>query len=133
MRYHKDGSTPPDRTWVFVFGSNLAGRHGAGAAKEAYLNWGAIHGVGRGMAGCVNRFSYAIPTKDRNIQTRPLADIVPDINTFVLYTKNNSRMKFWVTRIGCVLAGFTDAEIAPLFKGLGENCSVAIEWKEYLE
>ena len=91
---------------VFVFGSNLAGMHGGGAARMAYEHFGAEWGVGVGPTGQC----YAIPTMQGGIDT-----IRPYVDEFIVYAKQHSDKRFLVTRIGCGIAGFTDEEIAPLF------------------
>ena len=91
---------------VFVFGSNLAGMHGGGAARMAYEQFGAEWGVGVGPTGQC----YAIPTMQGGIET-----IRPYVYEFIAYAKQHSDKRFLVTRIGCGIAGFTDEEIAPLF------------------
>lgn len=91
---------------VFVFGSNLAGMHGGGAARMAYEQFGAEWGVGVGPTGQC----YAIPTMQGGIET-----IRPYVYEFIAYAKQHSDKCFLVTRIGCGIAGFTDEEIAPLF------------------
>lgn len=96
---------------VFVFGSNLAGRHGKGAAKEAFLNWGAEYGNGIGRQGN----SYAIPTKDENLQTLSLEEIKPHIDTFIEYARQNENSYFILTPIGSGLAGHDPLDIAHLF------------------
>lgn len=96
---------------VFVFGSNLSGYHGAGAAKYALNNYGAVWGRGVGLYGQ----SYALPTKDRKIQTLPISEIDKHIADFIQVVARNPEKTFWVTRIGCGLAGYTDDQIAPLF------------------
>lgn len=116
-------------TPVWVFGSNEAGRHGKGAALAALKQHGAIYGQGRGLQGN----SYAIPTKDRNIKTRPLADIYVDVREFIKFAEANPDMWFFVTRIGCGLAGYQDHQIAPMFKGAPDNCVYEGDWDEYLQ
>lgn len=123
--YHIDNTLPSDNE-IFVFGSNLSGIHGAGAAAEA-LNYGAVWGKGVGLFGR----SYAIPTKDERIKTLPLREIKPHIEAFVKFTQEHPELRFFVTRIGCGLAGFQDSQIAPLFKDAA-NCSFALEWKPFL-
>ena len=91
---------------IFVFGSNLAGSHGGGAARLAYNRFGAIWGQGVGLQGQ----SYAIPTMQGGVET-----IKPYVDEFITFAKEHAEYKFFVTRIGCGIAGFTDAEIAPLF------------------
>lgn len=92
---------------VFVFGSNLAGMHGGGAARMAYEHFGAEWGVGVGPTGQC----YAIPTMQGGIDT-----IRPYVDEFIVYAKQHSDKRFLVTRIGCGIAGFADEEIAPLFR-----------------
>ena len=92
---------------IFVFGSNLAGAHGGGAARLAYSRFGAIWGQGVGLQGR----SYAIPTMQGGVET-----IKPYVDEFIAFAKAHPEMKFLVTMIGCGIAGFTIDEIAPLFK-----------------
>ena len=92
---------------VFVFGSNLAGAHGGGAARLAYNRFGAVWGQGVGMQGQ----SYAIPTMHGGVEA-----IKPYVDEFVQYAKTHPEHKFLVTQIGCGIAGFIPEEIAPLFR-----------------
>ena len=92
---------------VFVFGSNLLGHHGGGAALYAMRHFGAIWGQGVGLQGQ----SYGIPTMQGGVET-----IVPYVEEFIDFAAAHPEMTFLVTRIGCVIAGFRDEEIAPLFK-----------------
>lgn len=130
ISFHKDGSLPKDQK-VFVFGSNLAGIHGAGAAKIAKQKFGAEYGTGKGWQP--GHRSYAIPTKDRNIKTISLDEIKLYVAEFVLLTQDYFVLNggYFVTRIGCGLAGYKDEQIAPLFKG-AKNCSFAEEWRPFL-
>jgi hypothetical protein len=128
MEFHKDGKKPR-KNQVFVFGSNKAGRHGAGAAKAAHKHYGAEYYTGFGLQGR----SYAIPTKDFSIQTLPLEDIKYYVDIFLRFASTNPQMEFMVTRIGCGLAGYEDKDIAPMFKGASDNCSFAEQWKPFLE
>ena len=91
---------------VFVFGSNLSGKHGGGAARVAYEKFGAIWGQGVGMQGQ----SYGIPTMQGGVET-----IKPYVDEFIELAREWDQTTFYVTRIGCGIAGFTDAQIAPLF------------------
>jgi hypothetical protein len=113
---------------IFVFGSNLAGRHGAGTARWALQNRGAKYGQGIGMQGD----SYGIPTKDENIKTLSLDRIKIFVNYFKEYAENNPQLKFQLTPIGCGLAGYKPHEIAPMFKGVSDNVIVPDEFKEYI-
>ena len=130
LKYHQDGTKPSQNGyWVFVFGSNLSGIHGAGAAKEAYLNWGACLKQGIGIYGN----SYAIPTKDLNIETLELVEIEKHVKDFLECAADHLGSKFFVTRVGCGLAGYKDENIAPMFVGATDNCNFPQEWKQYLE
>lgn len=107
---------PPDA--VFVFGSNLAGIHGAGAAKFAARWRGAQDGVGEGRTGG----AYAIPTKDARLRTLSIADSVAGVGRFLAYAAGHPETAFEVTRVGCGLAGYADADVAPLFFMAPPNC-----------
>lgn len=124
--FHEDGSMPPDNM-IFVFGSNLAGRHGAGAAKYAMM-LGAKYGQGSGLSGK----TYAIPTKDYSIRTLSLKAIAVYVQDFLRFAKSQPQQLFFVTRIGCGLAGYTDDHIAPMFRRAPENCSFATSWLNIL-
>lgn len=97
-------SLKPDE--VFVFGSNLAGHHGGGAALVALERFGAVWGQGTGLQGQ----SYGIPTMQGGVET-----IRPYVDEFIEFAGSHTGMRFLVTRIGCGIAGFRDEEIAPLF------------------
>ena len=92
---------------IFVFGSNLQGYHGGGAARLAMNQWGAVWGQGTGLQGQ----TYAIPTMQGGIGT-----IRPYIDQFIEFAQNDPEKTFLVTEIGCGIAGFRPADIAPLFK-----------------
>ena len=92
---------------IFVFGSNLQGQHGGGAALAAYRNFGAVWGEGVGLHGQ----TYAIPTMHGGTE-----EIRPYVDEFIQFARENPTLKFLVTRIGCGIAGFTDQEMAPLFR-----------------
>lgn len=111
---------------IFVFGSNLAGRHGKGAAKTAKEDWGAEYGIGIGRTGD----AYAIPTKGYRLEVLPLWVIKRHIDDFIEYANNNPTLEFFVTRVGCGLAGYKDNEIAPLFRNAPSNCKLSKEWRE---
>jgi hypothetical protein len=96
---------------IFVFGSNLAGIHGGGAAKYAHQQLGAVWGVGSGPSGQ----TYALPTKNEHIETRSFSEIAASVGAFKRYAAKHPEDTFQVTRIGCGLAGFADSQIAPLF------------------
>ena len=92
---------------IFVFGSNIAGQHGGGAARLAYNQFGAEWGVGVGLTGK----TYAIPTMHGGVDA-----IAPYVDDFIEFAREHREMKFYVTRIGCGIAGFRDEDIAPLFR-----------------
>ena len=112
MRTSPESITKLGPNEVFVFGSNLAGRHGAGAAQFA-LRFGAKYGEGFGCYGQ----TYAIPTKDSALRTLPVWKIRWYVVKFLEWASLNPDTVFLVTPIGCGLAGKTSEEIAPLFKG----------------
>ena len=112
---------------IFVFGSNLAGMHGGGAARVAAQKFGAVMGQGVGLQGQ----SYAIPTMQGGVET-----IAPYVDEFIKFADCHPKMTFLVTRIGCGIAGFTDEEIAPLFAGAINLPNVHLPlsfWKELVQ
>ena len=113
MLVHKDG-TLPESGYIFVFGSNTKGIHGAGAAKVARDRFGAELGVGKGMQGN----AYAIPTKDQDLNPLPILSIYSYVQDFLKYAKDNPGKRFWLTAIGTGLAGFSCEQMARMF----ENC-----------
>jgi hypothetical protein len=110
---------------IFVFGSNLAGQHGGGSARAAVEHHGAIIGQGVGLQGD----SYAIPTLDAEYQKLPLAHIQAHVNHFIAFAHDHPDMWFKIVAIGCGIAGFTPAEIAPMFAGAPANCELPHEFK----
>lgn len=129
-KFHQDGDVPdPEDKAVFVFGSNLAGLHGKGAALVAKHMYGAEQGVGQGHTGS----AYAIPTKDRWLRSRNLYDVKRSVNEFLQFAKDHPEMDFFVTRVGCGLAGYADADISVMFRGASRNCSFAKQWRRYLQ
>ena len=113
---------------IFVFGSNLAGRHGAGAAKQALLEFRAIYGRGVGLQGS----GYAIPTKDQHLKVLALKQIQKHVNTFLQFHKDNPDLYFFLTAIGTGYAGYKHSQIAPMFKGV-QNSWISQHWKPYLK
>lgn len=106
MRYTPENITKLGEDDIFVFGSNLAGMHGGGAARVAWQKFGAVWGQGVGLQGQ----SYAIPTMQGGVET-----IKPYVDEFLDVAYECDQNTFYVTRIGCGIAGFTDEQIAPLF------------------
>lgn len=113
---------------IFVFGSNLSGIHGAGAARFAMQKKGATYGQGQGLQGQ----SYALPTKGKNITFMPLHRVAGYVDDFINYAKSRPDLTFQVTQIGCGLAGFKSDQIAPLFKDAPENCYFDVAWLPFL-
>lgn len=113
---------------IFVFGSNLAGRHGKGAALHAKIHHGAIYGQGVGLQGN----SYAIPTKDERLRTLPLLTILDHVLDFILFAQKNREMQFKVTAIGTGLAGYRHEDIAPMFCTAPDNCHLPDEWRKLI-
>ncbi len=107
MKYTPEHITHLDQDDIFVFGSNLEGIHAGGAAKMAYEKFGAEWGNGVGFQGQC----YAIPTMQGGVET-----IKPYVDQFIEVARECDQNTFYVTRIGCGIAGFKDEEIAPLFK-----------------
>jgi hypothetical protein len=129
-RYHDENiikSLPEDT--VFVFGSNLAGQHAGGAARTALENFGAMTGVGRGWSGQ----SFAIPTMNEHLQQMPLSQIQHYIDDFKIYTKNHPKITYFITSIGCGIAGYTTEEIAPMFKGISHNVILPHSFRPFVE
>ena len=113
---------------VFVFGSNVSGRHGAGAALYAREHHGATYGKGEGPQGN----SYAIPTKDGRLKPLPLYRIRHYVVKFLNYARANPETQFQVTAIGTGLAGYTHKQIAPMFHWAPANCELPVEWVEII-
>ena len=132
LRWHED-KTVPCMGEVWVFGSNLAGRHGAGAAAVARKKFGAVYGLGAGYQGLEPAHCYAIPTKDGQLQTQPLDAILYAVDEFVDFARRMERLRFFITRIGCGLAGYRDEDIAPMFVRAPMNrCSFPVNWMEFM-
>jgi len=102
---------------IFVFGSNLKGMHGGGAAYVAYRKFGAVMGVGVGLQGQ----SYAIPTMQGGVET-----IRPYVDQFIEFADLHPELTFLVTRIGCGIAGFSDEDIAPLFEKAHDKANIVL-------
>ncbi|WP_173910317.1 hypothetical protein [Acinetobacter sp. Marseille-Q1618] len=129
-QYHDESIVKnlPEDT-VFVFGSNMAGTHQGGAAKIALLHFGAMKGVGRGWSGQ----SFAIPTMNEHLQQMPLSQIQHYVDDFKIYTKNHPKTKYFVTAVGCGVAGYKVEEIAPMFKGISHNVIFPASFRPFVE
>ncbi|QWY83078.1 hypothetical protein [Rhizobium phage RHph_X66] len=115
-----------EKTDIFVFGSNLAGRHGAGAALHALKNHGAVLFQGEGLQGR----SYGIPTKDHQIRTLHLDNIRKHVEEFKEFARLHDDLTFYVTPIGCGLAGYKREQIRPMFDDMPCNCRFAETWDD---
>lgn len=91
---------------IFVFGSNIQGSHGGGAAWYAYKQFGAEWGVGEGLTGR----TYALPTMEGK------ASLKKAVDNFIACAKQHPELTFMVTAVGCGIAGYRPDEVAPLFK-----------------
>lgn len=129
ITFHTDGTLPMVMNAIFVFGSNLKGVHGAGAAKVAEEKFGAVRGIGIGLQGQ----SYAIPTKRTWNESLTLEEINQHVSDFVQFCNTGWPSFYFVTRVGCGLAGYNDSVIAPMFKGLAANdscvISIPVNWR----
>lgn len=110
---------------IFVFGSNLAGRHGRGAAKTARERYGAEYGVGHGPTGR----AYAIPTKSVTLKPLQLHHIGEYVHRFIDYAVAHPELTFYVTAIGTGLAGYRQQDIAPFFRTAPRNCILPNGWR----
>jgi hypothetical protein len=113
---------------VFVFGSNLAGRHGAGSALEAVRKYGAVYGSGLGRQGN----SYAIATKGVKLTVLSLGVIADFVETFKRHARSCPHDTFNVVAIGCGLAGYSPADIGPMFKDCPPNVNLPKEFIPYV-
>jgi len=127
-KYTPENIVNLDENEIFVFGSNEAGIHGAGAARIAFLKFGAEMGLGNGLSGN----SYAIPTKDRNVETLPLDKVKSYIDEFIGFVLNHQNLTFYLTKIGCGLAGFTIEEIKNIFWEVIEEYRTESSKEQYL-
>lgn len=130
LHYYKVGdffTTLPNEVH-FVLGSNLRGRHGAGAAKIAVEFFGLKEGHAEGLCGQ----SYALPTRNHAIKTLPPLQIAHHVIKFLTFARANPKLKFLITPIGTGLAGMSDILIAPMFRDLPENCAVHEDWVPFI-
>ena len=113
---------------VFVFGSNLAGRHGKGAALHALKRHGAVYGIAEGMRGA----SYAIPTKDEHLRPLPLERIAHFVERFKGHARIFDKLTFRLTPIGCGLAGYKPEQIGPMFADAPPNVIIPHEFAAFV-
>ncbi|WP_104469938.1 A1S_2505 family phage non-structural protein [Acinetobacter indicus] len=128
--YHENElRTSLDENQIFVFGSNLAGVHKAGASKQAIEFFGAQTGCGKGMSGK----SYAIPTANQKLKPLPLADIQRYVEEFKKYVLDHPKLVFYILPIGCGRVGYQAEDIAPLFIGISKNVVLPHQFVEIIE
>lgn len=116
-RFTPERITRLEKNEVFVFGSNLGGYHGGGAARVAMDCFGAVWGQGVGLQGQC----YAIPTMQGGVET-----IRPYVDEFIAFARQHKEKTFLVTRIGCGIAGFFDEDIAPLFADAIDDANIIL-------
>ncbi len=117
----------PDDERVFVFGSNILGIHGAGAAAYAANDLGAQMGVGEGLTGR----TYALPTCYRPGEPITLEELAVYVDNFLRYAEQHPETRFFVSAVGCGIAGFTEQEVSYIFRELGtpSNCDLPPGWR----
>jgi len=122
MNVTPENITTLEANQVFVFGSNLAGRHGAGAALLAKRRFGAKNGIGEGLTGRC----YAFPTKGRNLEVEPMCSLQVAAQRLHFCVMDNRDRHFLVTKVGCGLAGRTPEQMAPIFEDVAKEPNVSL-------
>ncbi|MES1196106.1 MAG: hypothetical protein ABUL58_04090 [Steroidobacter sp.] len=107
----------------------MAGAHAGGAARAAAEQFGAKLGVSEGRTGD----AYAIPTVNKVGDRLSLEKIGTAVRTFINYASEHSEQRFFVTRIGCGIAGYQDKDIAPMFREAPANCDLPVNWRAWIE
>jgi hypothetical protein len=126
FKFH-DENVIPTGDWIYVFSSNLAGKHAKGKARIARVNFRAEFGVAEGRTSN----AYAIPTHDKHLAALPLDSIKAAIEAFMRYAHENQNLNFFVTRIGCEDSPYGDELMGQLFANAPKNCSLPRCWKIY--
>jgi len=111
---------------IFIFGSNGLGKHIGGAARQAFEKFGAQMGVSEGWCGQ----AYAFPTLNKHFQKCSMRQLRASRDRLFKVCEQNPEYEFLLTKIGCGIAGFKDAEIKPLFDVHPINLTMPIEWQE---
>lgn len=111
MKFTPDNITMLEENQIFVFGSNTAGIHGAGAARFAYEKFGAVYGVGEGLTGQ----SYAFPTLDNYLKQRTSAQLRMSILELYVCAEDHPNLEFLLTKVGCGLGGYSEEYMKSLF------------------
>lgn len=110
---------------IYVFDSNLAGRHMNGSALRAYREYGAVYGQAYGVQGT----SFGIPTRDEDFKILSLTKIKNYVSSFIRYAELNPHITFQVTNIGGGVNGYDEKDIAELFKAAPLNCILPAGWR----
>ena len=127
MEFTPDKITKLEDNEIFVFGSNIQGKHGSGAAKDAIKLFGAVYGKGIGLHGK----SYAIPTKNMDTNTPLRISVIREhVSAFLEFATNNPELKFYVTKIGCGLSKYKIDDIAPMFVRHPSNVILSKEFTD---
>jgi hypothetical protein len=126
FKFH-DENVIPTGDWIYVFSSNLAGKHAKGKARIARVNFRAEFGIAEGRTAN----AYAIPTHDKHLAALSIDSIKAAIEAFLHYANENKKLNFFVTRIGCEDSPFGDEQMGQLFANATENCSLPLCWKIY--
>ena len=127
--YTPENITNLEQNEIFVFGSNLAGKHNGGGAKIALEKFGATYGNGVGIQGQ----SYAIPTLDENFDKLKIEKINSYVKGFIFYDIQNPNLLFLVTKIGCGIDGYSFKDMAQLFITINQSLKNIILPKEFIE
>lgn len=110
---------------IFVFGSNMLGIHGAGAARYALIDLGAEWGVPEGLMGR----SYALPTCFEPGLPVDMDTLEEKVTSFVEFARRRPDLRFFVSEVGCGIAGFYPEEVAPFFHDAPANCDLPPGWR----
>lgn len=124
-RFHAD-NTIPKGDWVWVFGSNNAGKHSCGTAKVAHVTFKAKYGEGRGLTGR----AYAIATKGEKGAELAIDEIADQVSSFLQFAQSSPRLGFYITRL--TSEAHPEADLAKLFANAPQNCCLPQEWKPYV-
>jgi hypothetical protein len=126
---NKDPKRSETSADIFVFGSDLAGRHSGDEALTALRNYGATYGRAVGLQGR----SYAIPVRDEQGKLLPIPVISRYVQAFIKFAATHRDVKFHVTRVGCGREAYRDEQVAPLFTQAPQNCELPRGWQRYLK
>lgn len=110
---------------IFVFGSNLAGKHYGGAAKQAYEQFGAVMGIGKGVMGQ----TYAFPTLDKEFKQLSRNKIRRQVHFLFVFCDENPDKEFLLTKVGCGIAGIDESFMRSMFKNPRKNMVLPEDWR----